>query len=659
MNSEKSVSATSFGVNTRWWWMLIGLLLPVILLVAVGFVNAADGEQAKVVAGDGAESDLFGASVSISGDSAVIGAWGDDDAGFISGSAYVFVRSGGDWVQQAKLIASDGAADDIFGASVSISENTIAIGAKSDNDTDIRTGSTYVFTRSCGVWSQEAKLTASDAAAHDFFGSFVSVNANTIVVGAVGDDDAGPSSGSAYVFVREGDTWIEEAKLTTLDATTRDNFGGSTSISGDTAVISANQSTTRPGAAYVFVRNGGVWSQQSKLMASDGASLDKFGNAVAVRGDTVVLGAEADVNAGAQSGSAYVFIRDGSTWNEQAKLTASDAAHFDEFGHSGAIAGATILISADLDDESGSDSGSVYVFAREGVIWSEVRKLSSNDAADNDELGRSVSMSGDTIIVGAWGDDDSGSESGSAYIFASAPSVPEAPLIVATFDGDSQATVDWNAPASDGGTAIAHYTVTSEPGGFIGTTTANSIVATPLTNGVPYAFVITATNAIGTGPPSVRTKVVTPSGNTVSVSGTLTLQAVGSESNLALIGPTITLIPTGGGASIVIVVASDGSFAINDVEAGVHTIEANASGFLLAQYQNFTVPTSSIVVQTLQLRGGDANGDGVVSIRDISTIAASFGATPGDRLDGSGRVVDILDISNAVSNFGAVAPLRW
>jgi hypothetical protein len=109
----------------------------------------------------------------------------------------------------------------------------------------------------------------------------------------------------------------------------------------------------------------------------------------------------------------------------------------------------------------------------------------------------------------------------------------------------------------------------------------------------------------------------------------------------------------------VIVVASDGSFAINDVEAGVHTIEANASGFLLAQYQNFTVPTSSIVVQTLQLRGGDANGDGVVSIRDISTIAASFGATPGDRLDGSGRVVDILDISNAVSNLGAVAPLRW
>jgi len=413
MNSEKSVSATIFGVNTRWWWMLIGLLLPVILLVAVGFVNAADGEQAKVVAGDGAESDLFGASVSISGDSAVIGAWGDDDAGFISGSAYVFVRSGGDWVQQAKLIASDGAADDIFGASVSISENTIAIGAKSDNDTDIRTGSTYVFTRSCGVWSQEAKLTASDAAAHDFFGSFVSVNANTIVVGAVGDDDAGPSSGSAYVFVREGDTWIEEAKLTTLDATTRDNFGGSTSISGDTAVISANQSTTRPGAAYVFVRNGGVWSQQSKLMASDRASLDKFGNAVAVRGDTVVLGAEADVNAGAQSGSAYVFIRDGSTWNEQAKLTASDAAHFDEFGHSVAIAGATILISADLDDESGSDSGSVYVFAHEGVIWSEVRKLSSNDAADNDELGRSVSMSGDTIIVGAWGDDDSGSESGS------------------------------------------------------------------------------------------------------------------------------------------------------------------------------------------------------------------------------------------------------
>ena len=315
-------------------------------------------QQTKLNAGDAATDDQFGRSVAVSGDTAVIGAWRDNDGGTNSGSAYVFTRSGEVWSQQAKLTASDPAAFDRFGSSVAISGDTAVIGAYSD-------GSAYVFSRSGGVWSQQAKLTASDDAGN-FFGWSVAVDGDTVVIGAYADDHGGSHSGSAYVFSRSGGVWSQQAKLTASDPAPLDHFGVSVAVSDDTAVIGAywdDDGGSNSGSAYVFSRSGGTWIQQAKLTASDHTAVDLFGFSVAISGDTAVIGAYLADYRGSSSGSAYVFTRSGGGWSQQAKLTASDHAADDRFGRSVAISGDTAVIGAFLDDDGGTDSGSAYVFA--------------------------------------------------------------------------------------------------------------------------------------------------------------------------------------------------------------------------------------------------------------------------------------------------------
>jgi hypothetical protein len=269
-------------------------------------------QEAKLTAGDAASDDQFGAAVGISGETAVVGAPVDDTAaGPNAGSAYVFVRSGTSWSQQAKLTASDAAVFDLFGRALAVSGDTVVIGAPSD-DTDAgrEAGSAYVFVRSGTSWSQQSKLTASDAAASDTFGLSVAVSGDMAVVGAISDDtDAGPDAGSAYVFARSGTGWSQQAKLTASDAAVFDLFGRAVAVSGDTAVVGAQFGDTVAGSAYVFARSGTNWSQQAKLTASDAAAFDFFGAAVAISGDTVVVGALADdTAAGSNAGSAYVFV---------------------------------------------------------------------------------------------------------------------------------------------------------------------------------------------------------------------------------------------------------------------------------------------------------------------------------------------------------------
>ena len=296
----------------------VSVLVVVILFIGtalfVAMPVAGQVTELKLTASDAAAGDFFGVSVAVSGDTAVVGATLDDDACPTnrlcnSGSAYVFVRSATTWIQQAKLTASDAAAEDFFGVSVSVSGDTAVVGAFADDDAGSNSGSAYVFVRSDSTWTQQAKLTASDAAASDFFGLFVSVSGDTAVVGAPEDDDAGSSSGSAYVFVRSGTTWTQQAKLTAGDAAAFDDFGFSVSVSGDTAVVGApvgDGAVTNSGATYVFVRSGTTWSQQAKLTASDGALFDDFGFSVSVSGDTAVVGAHRNDDPGVDSGSAYV-----------------------------------------------------------------------------------------------------------------------------------------------------------------------------------------------------------------------------------------------------------------------------------------------------------------------------------------------------------------
>jgi uncharacterized delta-60 repeat protein/CSLREA domain-containing protein len=364
-------------------------------------------EQAKLTASDAAENDYFGWSVSVSGDTAVVGA----SSSFNSDAVYVFIRNGNVWTQQAQFVAADADPGDDFGFSVCIDGDSVVVGAYGDDDGGFNSGAAYVFTRSGSTWTEQAKLTAFDPADDDHFGRSVSISGDTIIVGAYYDDDDGSSSGSAYVFTRSGTTWTHQAKLTAADGDDGDVFGASVSVSGDTAVVGAwgKVYAGDHGAAYVFTRSGSTWTQRAKLTAPYLDSSTYFGSSVHISGDTLVVGAPLGLN---DRGSAYVYTGSGSSWVQEARLSSYDSGSRGWFGDSVSVSGDTIVVGAD-----GNDAGSAYVFTRSGTTWTQLSRLNASDATSGDEFGCSVSVSGDTIFVGSRLDDDDGFNSGSAYVF--------------------------------------------------------------------------------------------------------------------------------------------------------------------------------------------------------------------------------------------------
>ena len=414
---------TFIGVNsTRSRYKLT--LAGVLLLIATSAWAVTPVEEVKLLADDGAPNDFFGFNVALSGDTAVIGATkvDDDIRGVDVGAAYVFTRSGNNWHQQAKLTADDGAAKDEFGGNVALSGDTAVIGAMFQDDKGDNSGSAYVFTRSGTTWSQQVKLTAADGAEGDAFGQSIALSGDTVVIGAPHDDDKGNDAGSVYVFTRSGTTWSQQVKLTAADGVAGDVFGISIAFSGDTIVIGADlndEKALNAGAVYVFTRSGSSWSQQAKITAADGAETDIFGVRVALSGDTILISARRDDDdvMGIDAGSAYIFTRTGTTWQQQIKLTASDGAADDRFGRSVALVADTAVIGAMFQDDKGDNSGSAYVFTRSGTTWSQQVKLTAADGAEGDVFGWSVALSDDTAVITATRDDDKGNESGSAYVF--------------------------------------------------------------------------------------------------------------------------------------------------------------------------------------------------------------------------------------------------
>ena len=340
-------------------------------------------------------------------------------------SSFDLVRRGRN---NKNFTASDAASGDLFGSSVSISGDYAVVGARQDNS---NAGSAYIFVRSGTTWTQQQKLTASDAASYDWFGASVSVSGNYAVVGAYGNDDAGTysNSGSAYIFVRSGTTWTQQQKLTASDAAVSDRFGVSVSVSGDYAVVGANGDNSHTGSAYIFVRSGTTWTQQQKLTASDAVEADSFGVSVSVSGDYAVVGAYDTNDGGTNSGSAYIFVRSGTTWTQQQKLTASDAAASDWFGASVSVSGNYAVVGAYGNDDAGtySNSGSAYIFVRSGTTWTQQQKLTASDAAASDAFGMSVSVSGDYAVVGAYDTNDGANLRGSAYVFVMSCDASTAP----------------------------------------------------------------------------------------------------------------------------------------------------------------------------------------------------------------------------------------
>ncbi len=326
--------------------------------------------MAKLRPSDGAAYDYFGL-VSLSGDRALIGAVQDDDRGIDSGSAYVFERgSSGVWIQAAKLLAIDGAAFDYLGYPTSLSGDRALVGAIGDDDLGPDTGAAYVFERqSNGVWIQAAKLLASDGGGYDYFASSVSLVGDRALVGAIGDDDLGPDTGAAYVFERQSNgMWTQTAKLLASDGGGLDNFGLSVSLSGDQALVGApydDDLGPDTGAAYVFERqSGGSWIETKKLLASDGGGLDNFGLSVSLSGSQALVGSPLDDDSGIDAGAVYLFEQPpGGAWVEIAKLLATgEGAPSDWLGYSVSLSGNQALAGAVFDDDTGLDAGAAYVF---------------------------------------------------------------------------------------------------------------------------------------------------------------------------------------------------------------------------------------------------------------------------------------------------------
>jgi hypothetical protein len=399
---------------------LVGVnVLAFFALVGSGGVS---NEDAKLTPSDGATFDAFG-PVAVSGVTAVVGASGDDELGASSntGSAYVFTRLGATWTEQAKLTPLDAGIGDLFGSFLSISNDSVLIGAPGHSSAGAGAGTAYVFGRAGTTWNQVEKLVASDAAAFQSFGSSVSIADDTAVVGAKGDNSG---TGAAYVFTDNGSAWVQVAKLGGSGSTLGSEFGNAVSVDGDTAIIAAHAENFT-GSAYAFVRQGTSWVEQQLIKASDVTTSDtSFGNAVAVDGDTAVVGAWRKSDVGNNSGAAYVFVRDGTSWSEQQKLSASDASAQDHFGTSVAISGDRAVIGAFRATNTSSDAGAVYLFVRDGETWTEEGKFVASDGVAQDWLGTSASISGETILAGAPEDDDNGTSSGSVYVFSPEGSPP-------------------------------------------------------------------------------------------------------------------------------------------------------------------------------------------------------------------------------------------
>lgn len=426
--------------------------------------------QTEIFSSDGASGDGFSSAVALSGDRVLIGAQFDDDNGNQSGSAYVFDLDG-IW-QQSQKLTTQGAVDDNFGYALSLDGDRALIGAPFDNDNSSNTGAAYIFDYINGGWSQPIKLISSDAYIN--FGMALSLSGDKAVIAAnrIGFSD----SGLAYVFEFNGTTWIETVILES-DSPQSDEFGFSVDIFGDRILVGTPfdiENGIKSGSTYVYDLISGIWQQTDKLIPADGQLDDLFGSSVSLFANRVLIGAytkDDDINGLSRAGAAYIFDYDvnndmwietklqiddlhnqdffGSSvdlgnnravvgarngfangpqrgyayvydfdvtseiWNG-VKIFASDSTSLDNFGNSVSLDGDRVLVGA-YNDAIGT--GAVYQYDFDGSIWLETQKYLANDGVKRDFYGWSVSSSNGGFLIGAYQDDDRGTDSGSVYAY--------------------------------------------------------------------------------------------------------------------------------------------------------------------------------------------------------------------------------------------------
>lgn len=376
----------------------------------VGFV-----ETDKVFASDAEAGDLFGASLAVSENTVLVGAsTKNSPRNQSTGAAYVFSNEQHGLTHIQKLQASDATTWDSFGHAVALDGDVAVVSSFRD---DLLTGSAYVFHRGDnGFFTQVHKLVASDGQEWDQFGCSVAIDGDLIVIGSRGTDDAGLESGSAYVYDSQNFVLVE--KLIPSDGAAANRFGYAVAVSEQTVVVGAPDAVGG-GAAYVFCKGPNTVNQTQKLM-SYGAYGDHFGNAIAMSGNILVVAAVGEDNS---AGSVYIFVKTAGFYTQTQKFSGGN--NKDAFGVAVAISCGVIVVGSDGSDDDGEQSGSVFVYRMmHDLTFTQDQKLTASDAALWDHFGAAVGISDNLVVVGAFGDDDNGLQSGSVYAFTNGTILP-------------------------------------------------------------------------------------------------------------------------------------------------------------------------------------------------------------------------------------------
>ncbi|HEY2568164.1 MAG TPA: hypothetical protein VGI25_02465, partial [Candidatus Udaeobacter sp.] len=360
--------------------------------------------EQKVTASDGTANSYFGSAAALNGPTALIGADGENN---FQGAAYLFTSSNGSWSEGQKLTASDGMAGDEFGYRVALADDTLLVSAFTATvGGNTSQGAAYVFTESNGTWSESQKLTADDGGLFDNFGASVALDGSTLVVGANGATvGTNAAQGAVYVFTESNGTWNQTQKLTADDGAAFDNFGLSVALKGSTILVGSPQATiganAAQGAIYVFTESNGTWNQTQKLTANDGAHNDSFGESVALDGSTALIGAyNATINGHSFQGAAYIFTESNSTWSQGQKLTASDGMTNANFGNAVALKAGSALIGADGSTVGGNTyQGKVYLFTESGTNWNQSDTFIASDGAVDDYFGAALAWDGAIALI--------------------------------------------------------------------------------------------------------------------------------------------------------------------------------------------------------------------------------------------------------------------
>jgi len=394
--------------------------LLLLLLTCAVSVSADSFWRDKITPSESAAEHLFAFSVSVSQNRCIVGTPRDDENGIASGSAYIFRFDGNDWLQEQKLVPSDGSPLDEFGSSVSIHGDTCIVGSPADDDNGPDSGSVYVFRYSEPNWVEQAKLTASDGSAWAGFGASVSLCENLLVAGAPGYDDCG----RAYIFRFNGSQWLREAELADPNITIDNEFGFAVSICSDVCIVAdpnAGLGEAYSGTAYVYRFKDPNWVREDTLTAPSG-SVGDFGSSVSIDGGCCIVGCpNNDIN-GQISGSAYVFryndVHNDPNWIRTQNLLPLDAEPNSLFGTSVSVSGDLCVVGAPYDNDNGDKSGSAYLFRLAGSKWTQSGKIAAFDGSVLDNFGASVSIDSVNLAAGAPGFNFA---AGAAYTFIPCP----------------------------------------------------------------------------------------------------------------------------------------------------------------------------------------------------------------------------------------------